>query len=336
MNHSSIVGVARKVGRCAAFRLFLSILPIGPTAACQNDDPAAIRFETGEETIWEFGLKIDATGNLQGVTATCPVPVDWPEQSIEIVEEKKSELVSRTNFDDSPQNVRQLVIKINSLAEGQSAAASVVYRVKKKSIIPPKDPELLQFADPLPEKLRHYLQKSPNIETTDKKVKAFADSIPVDKSLSAWRQVESIYDWIRDAIPYEFDPQIRTCMEAIERKKGDCEELSSLFIAVCRVKQIPARAVWIPDHTYPEFYLVNAKGEGQWFPCQLAGSREFGGMTEPRPILQKGDKFRLPGNSQPLRYVQPTLFAKDAKSPPGLSWISREIVPSDNDDEKSK
>ena len=36
----------------------------------------------------------------------------------------------------------------------------------------------------------------------------------------------------------------------------------------------------MPGHCYPEFYLEDDKGEGHWFPCQSAGTREFGGITE--------------------------------------------------------
>jgi hypothetical protein len=54
----------------------------------------------------------------------------------------------------------------------------------------------------------------------------------------------------------------------------------------------------VPGHCYPEFYLQDNKGEGHWFPCQAAGTREFGGIMELRPILQKGDNFRPPKNSK--------------------------------------
>ena len=37
------------------------------------------------------------------------------------------------------------------------------------------------------------------------------------------------------------------------------------------------------------------------------------------------DKFKVPGNSQPTRYVQPTLVARDAAASPKLVWISREL-----------
>ncbi len=88
---------------------------------------------------------------------------------------------------------------------------------------------------------------------------------------------------------------------------------------------IPAKAVWIPGHTYPEFYLEEKKGQGHWFPCQVAGQYEFGSMTELKPILQKGDRFRLPGKSGYVRYLQPSLLAKDAAGELSIEYISREV-----------
>jgi hypothetical protein len=52
--------------------------------------------------------------------------------------------------------------------------------------------------------------------------------------------------------------------------------------------------VWVPDHCYPEVYLLDDDGKGHWFPCEMVGNRSFGGIAETRPILQKGDNFRPP------------------------------------------
>ena len=79
--------------------------------------------------------------------------------------------------------------------------------------------------------------------------------------------------------------------------------MTSLFVAICRSSRIPARMVWIPDHCYPEFYLEDTQGQGTWFPCQAAGTRQFGAMDEYRPVLQKGDRFKVAEKRQPVRYV---------------------------------
>jgi hypothetical protein len=60
----------------------------------------------------------------------------------------------------------------------------------------------------------------------------------------------------------------------------------------------------VQGHCYPEFYLQDKSGNGHWFPCQAAGSREFGGIAETRPILQKGDNFKPhPGQKKHQRYL---------------------------------
>ena len=123
-----------------------------------------------------------------------------------------------------------------------------------------------------------------------------AKEIGADKE-KAWDRVEAIYDWVREKVKYKNGP-LKGALAALKDGTGDCEELSSLFIAICRAADIPARTVWVPGHCYPEFYLVDDKGAGHWFPCQSAGSREFGGITEIRPILQKGDNFRPPKGGQ--------------------------------------
>ena len=52
---------------------------------------------------------------------------------------------------------------------------------------------------------------------------------------------------------------------------------------------VPARTVWVPGTCYPEFYLLDDDGKGHWFPCEMTENRSFGGTSETRPILQKGD-----------------------------------------------
>ena len=130
---------------------------------------------------------------------------------------------------------------------------------------------------------------------------------------------------MRANVEYRFDTQIKGARQALDDRYGDCEELTSLFVAMCRVAKIPARAVWVPGHCYPEFYLEDEVGQGHWFPCQAAGSRAFGDMPEARPILQKGDNIRVPGSRQPQRYVQESLTAKHAAADPAVQFIQKPL-----------
>ena len=44
-------------------------------------------------------------------------------------------------------------------------------------------------------------------------------------------------------------------------------------------------------------------------------------MKEPRPIIQKGDNFKVPEERGPQRYVKQAMTAKDAATPPTVKFI---------------
>lgn len=299
-----------------------------PNCAAQEPDLGP-QFSEPQTVYYEFGLKITSKGKSTGILGTVPIPVDWPEQVVTVFEEKKTDNIRKLAYKDTAGRLRQLVIKANQLQAGEVAEGSVIFQVQKKNILPPANAQELLFAAKPSGKIKQYLKPSPYIESKHSRIKKLAKTIPVDDSESAWNQIEQIYTWVRENIEYEYDKQIHSCLEALDTGHGDCEELSSVFIAICRARGIPARAVWIPGHTYPEFYLVDEKGNGHWFPCQAAGSYQFGEMEEEKPILQKGDRFKLPGSKKYLRYIQPSLVAKDSASGLSIEFIARPIDPAD-------
>ena len=81
---------------------------------------------------------------------------------------------------------------------------------------------------------------------------------------------------------------------------------------------------------YPEFYLEDAEGKGNWYPCQAAGDRAFGTMPDLRLILQKGDSFKVPEKKKRQRYVSEYLTgSKKANSGrPQVKFIRQEFEPS--------
>jgi hypothetical protein len=305
-------------------------LPLtGKQAQTETEDvaenPAAIRFSDSESTSWEFGLTITSTGLASGVSASVPIPMEWPEQNIGSEQTEKTENVGSIRTSNPTKESRQMVFSVNRLNPGETATVIARFQINKTMIVAPSDPSQLKFVSPVPTKLKTFLKSSPQIECKHQRIREIAGQLR-DESLTAWDQIETIYRWVRDNIEYKFDSEIHTCLEALDSKQGDCEELSSLFIAICRAMDIPARAVWIPGHTYPEFYLEDKSGTGYWFPCQAAGEYQFGSMSDLRPVLQKGDRFRLPGKSGYVRYLQPSLMAKNASGELSIEWISREVA----------
>jgi hypothetical protein len=175
--------------------------------------------------------------------------------------------------------------------------------------------------------VRKFLGASPYIETRNGEIRSTALKIGGQDD-PAWTKVESLYDWVRDNVKYQ-DGELKGALAALRDGTGDCEELTSLFIAFCRVNHIPARTVWVPGHCYPEFYLEDDEGKGHWIPCQAAGTRDFGGMPDHRPILQKGDNFTVPEVKKPQRYVSEFLQTQSVRGlPPEVKFI-RDLMAAD-------
>jgi hypothetical protein len=256
--------------------------------------------KTGKSQVsqWRTGVIIKASGGpCRGLAGYAPVPTDWPEQQVTTVNEEVSP-EAKISYETVDGGVRIMNVRIAQLAAGQEAKALVTVEIRRQAILPPDDTDGYVFANTkkLPQQMRLYLLPSPKIECRDPKIRALAKKIGVDKE-KAWDHVEAIYDWVREKVKYQ-NGRLKGALAALRDGTGDCEEITSLFIAICRAAEIPARTVWVSGHCYPEFYLDDDKGKGHWFPCQSAGAREFGGISELRPIMQKGDSFRPPKNSR--------------------------------------
>lgn len=271
------------------------------------------------------GIVVTAdTGLCRGIVGTTPIPINWPEQEVQIIDEETSPFVDRVSYRDLGGTVKQMVVTIRQLPRGSEARAVQTLEVRRRALLPPDDTSKFVVASrrDLDRDVSMYLTPSKGIESTNRRIKDLASEV-VEGKEGAWERVEAIYDYVRENVEYRNGP-FKGALRALKDGYGDCEELSSLFIAMCRAEDIPARTVWVPGHCYPEFYLQDAEGNGAWFPCQAAGTREFGGMHETRPILQKGDNFRdkeRPREAQ--RYVSEYLTGAGGK--PKVEFI-RETV----------
>lgn len=317
-----------------AFMLFVVAAAVSHRgwSAEEDREDAAIRLTNARTERWQVGVVIRARGQTTGITATLPVPMPWPEQDVTVVAEDTSPQVRSVRFRVLDDGVKQMVVSVPRLAAGEEATALLTLEIVKRDIVAPPSTGQLRRPATLSGKLRTFLGPSPYIESDDPRIREAARQVVGEKTL-AWEQAEAIFDWVRDKVEYRFDRNIKGARQALDDGFGDCEELTSLFVAMCRAAGIPARAVWVPGHCYPEFYLEDEQGQGHWYPCQVAGTRIFGAMPEARPILQKGDNFRAPGSRQALRYVQETLTAKNATADPEVQFVQKSL---DAPDKSSK
>lgn len=285
-----------------------------PGAGPKRGEKQTVRFRIGVILKGENGA-------CRGVVASVPVPQAWPEQEVKVINEDKNEFVRKTSFRGLGDSVQQYVVEVPNLPAGETAQAIVTYEITRYVLEAPEDTTAFHVPKTSSRELKDYLSPSPYIETADREIKAKALEVGATQE-TGWAKAEAIYDWVREHVEYVNGP-LKGAKQAMIDGNGDCEELSSLFIAMCRINKIPARTVWIPGHCYPEFYLEDEKGRGYWIPCQAAGDRSFGQMVEFKPILQKGDNFRVPGLRGPQRYVSENLKAQSGQ--PGYEFIREQV-----------
>ena len=291
--------------RIASVALFALTLFFGVASQAAEDSGSKL----GDERVqkWRVGVVINATGAVRNVYATVPIPQEWREQQVEVVEEDVSDSIRRVRYRQLD-GAKQMLIEVPQMRGGEIAKAVITFKVTRNSLLEPDDPTTLKKPKRLARDMKKYLGTSPYIDTRHPKIRKAALEAIADKETD-WERVEAIYDYVRDNIEYR-EGKIKSAIEAMRDGVGDCEEMTSLFVAMCRAAKFPARMVWVPDHCYPEFYLEDEDGDGHWIPCQVAGAqREFGSMREPRPILQKGDNFKVPEKKAPQRYVAEFLKA---------------------------
>ncbi len=268
----------------------------------------------------KVGVIIKAEGGVcQNVIATVPVPGDWPEQSVRIAEEEISPTVGSVRYRTSAGQLKQMLVEVPVLNVGQVAKALITFEISHAPQLAPADPSLYKIPKKVDRRLMPYLGTSPFIESRHPKITSLAKQLTADKE-TAWEQAQALYDWVHENVKVKAG-DLKGAARALNDKTGDAEDLASLFIALCRASKIPARTVWVPQHCYPEFYLVDESGEGYWFPCQVGGQRSFGQIDETRPILLKGDNFKDPERPREKFRFVPEFVKGSGAGRPNIQFI---------------
>lgn len=276
----------------------------------------------------KVGVVVKATGGMfYRIVATAPVPTDWPEQRVRVVSEDVSPSVKNLSYRtiSGGGGLRQMVVEIPQLPAGQEARALITFEVTRSAQSAPSDTGIFKIPKKLDRAMAINIGTSPYIESRHPKIIAAAKEA-VSDSQTDWQKVEAIYDWVRKNITYKTG-ELKGAARALHDREGDSDELTSLFIAMCRVHKIPARTVFVLGHCYAEFYLEDDDGQGHWFACQPAGERSFGAIDEQRPILQKGDNFKNPENpKERQRFVTEYFTGSGRGGKPQVQFVSELVA----------
>jgi len=312
---------ATTLGGCVVSGVHAQDLAAEPVA----ESGTRLSYQTPQVQNWRIGLVLQTPVTCTDVLATFPVPMDWPEQKVTVTGRTIDPQVSGWTTREINGGVRQVILKMARVPAGSRVEITFNLAIERSRILGPSQTEDLVIPPRASRDVRIFLSNSPYIDSSNARIKAAWRELSATEVPNAWARVEQIYEFVREKVKY-VEGSLKNASQALRDGQGDCEEMTSLFVALCRNAKIPARMVWIPDHCYPEFYLEDASGKGHWFPCQAAGTRQFGRMDEYRPVLQKGDRFKVPESRTPMRYVSEFFKCdKNGKSNPDPHFI-RELI----------
>lgn len=298
-----------------------------PAAATgeSSDLVGRLNYESPQTQFWRIGLVLETPVTCTNVLATFVVPMEWPEQKVVLAGKTIDSAVTQWEVKEHPGGARQVVVRMLRVPGGSTVNATFTFQIDRARIVGPEQHDDLSIPNRPSRELRMYLGNSPYIDASNSRVRAASRELAAMEAENDWQRVEQIYDYVREHVEY-VEGSLKNASDALQDGKGDCEEMTSLFVALCRNARIPARMVWIPDHCYPEFYLEDPEGQGHWFPCQAAGTRQFGRMDEYRPVLQKGDRFKVAERKVPVRYVSEFFQCdREGKSDPRPNFVREQI-----------
>ena len=264
-----------------------------------------------------IGVELQGEGDATMIRGSTPVPIEWPEQTIDDVRIETEGCEAR--LQQVGEGAAQLLLSAPSIRRGQVVRAIAHYKLtlKKQYLghqadrFPAKQPE------PPPAIRRQYLQDSPGIQTSSAEVRKLhreltltrrandgdSQTAATDDAVHPWDLVKSFQAWVgKNMTPKR--GRYTGVVNALRSKVGDCEEMAGIMVALCRASGIPARLVWIPNHNWAEFYLTDHEGQGHWIPAHTSCYSWFGWTGVHELVIQKGDRVTPAHERKPQRLLE--------------------------------
>ncbi|HMP80384.1 MAG TPA: transglutaminase domain-containing protein, partial [Pirellulaceae bacterium] len=273
---------------------------------------------------WKVGAKVTGgSARSQDVIVVLPVPTDWPEQRVELIDQQVSPQFQNFSFRTVVPGATQVVARTPVLTPNQELEIVLTFSVEVTPISVPTDTDALRVPQRIGKELKPFLENTREVSYRNSKLTDLVRTT-VDREQPAWDQVRVVFDWVRENIE-SLDQAPTDTIDCFTKRQGSPEDIVGLFVAMCRSIKIPARMVWVEGTQYAEFYLVNEQEEGQWYPAHVLGLAELGSLPEPRVILQKGDSIKVPEKELPLRFIPE--FGRAKSSAPLQMSFSQELLP---------
>jgi transglutaminase-like putative cysteine protease len=141
-----------------------------------------------------------------------------------------------------------------------------------KNVLEVRDAQTFQ-ADPADPDLERYLRPEPLIESDAPEIAAEAKAAVRD-AVGSRVQAERLTRHVNAILEKKPTVSLPSAREVLRTRVGDCNEHTTLYVAMARALGIPARiAVGLVSvrgafyyHAWPEVYLADSRSRGMWLP----------------------------------------------------------------------
>ena len=245
----------------ATVAVLLALLAGTGQAQFQHTLPAARLGETAVQR-WQFGFTFAApAGPCRKITASQSVPMDWPEQTVRIVTaglSRRGHRLPSHRGAAKADGCERRQPRRRRHVECWSPSNAVAVTCSSRSIGSNSRP----FADPPLAALSHV---GPYAESSHRTIRAGRRDRQNRRHGLAARRGDLRLGPREYPVCRQPRAEPADTLTTLQRRDGDCDEMSCLFIALCRASGIPARIVQVPGHVYAEFYLDRTEGTGAGF-----------------------------------------------------------------------
>jgi transglutaminase-like putative cysteine protease len=140
--------------------------------------------------------------------------------------------------------------------------------------------------------VNHYVKVQTNqtiryIDPEDPNIIAIVDSVVSQvQTNNSFLVAEALFSWLKEHVTYQTHPDesgVRSAVVTLSKKTGDCDDLSFLYISLCRAAGIPARFIRgylinaydngsadAVAHAWVEVFVGGGLGNNGWIPVETA------------------------------------------------------------------
>ncbi|MBN1860716.1 MAG: transglutaminase domain-containing protein [Candidatus Thermoplasmatota archaeon] len=151
---------------------------------------------------------------------------------------------------------------------------------------------IAEITESYPEISKQYTRQQANeticfIDPYDPDIRQIAHAVFLHENTNnSFLVAKSLFSWLKQNIQYQVHPNervVRPAAVTLQNKQGDCDDLSFLYISLCRTLDIPARfirgyllsensngAMLATPHAWVEVFVGNAGILSGWIPIECA------------------------------------------------------------------